>query len=142
MSASSTPRPPDRHRLGFTLLEVLIAFVILAIASLAIYRGISSGISGTETADSRTVALLHARSKLDEVGAAVPVEPATLRGTFADGLSWTLVIAPFYRPAEADQREGRDENVFPTEAYAVEVTVVDAHGYPLTLTTYRMGPAS
>ena len=135
------PRPPDIHRRGFTLLEVLIAFVILAVASLAIYRGISSGLSSIDTSDSRTVALLHARSKLDEVGASVPVEAGTLKGTFADGLSWTLVISPFFRLAETSAPQQEEAAVFRTAAYSVEVTVVDAHGYPLTLSTYRMGPA-
>ncbi len=134
-------RPHDTHRRGFTLLEVLVAFVIFAVASLAIYRAISSGMSGIETSDSRAVALLHARSKLDELGAAVPVEPGTRHGTFADGLSWTLVITPFFRMAEESKPQEEDENVLPTAAYTVEVTVVDAHGYPLTLTTYRLAPA-
>ena len=134
-------RPPDSHRRGFTLLEVLISFVILAVASLAIYRGISIGLSGIDTSDSRSVALLHARSKLDEVGASVPVEPGTLQGRFADGLSWTLVITPFFRLAEGSAPQQAEAAVFRTAAYSVAVTVVDAHGYPLTLTTYRLGPA-
>lgn len=134
-SALSTSRHLERDRHGgFTLLEVLIAFVILAVASLAVYRGVSSGIAGIDTADARSIALLHARSTLDEVGVTIPVIPGRYDGAFEDGLRWSVDIATFLEAA------GAGEEAPPIGAYEVTVTVEDARGYPVTLTTYRLAP--
>jgi prepilin-type N-terminal cleavage/methylation domain-containing protein len=119
---------------GFTLLEVLIAFIILAVASAAIYRGLSSGMVGLGAADARTAAVLHARSKLDEVGVTIPMVPGEVSGAFEDGTAWSVTIAPFLAGAETE--EAAQE--LPMMAYHVSVTVEAKDGVPVTLTTYRL----
>jgi prepilin-type N-terminal cleavage/methylation domain-containing protein len=127
-----TARRRKRQAQGFTLIEVLVAFVILGVASVALYRGFSSGLSGIGAAAERTVAVLHARSKLDEVGIVIPLEPGEVSGTFEDGLAWSVAIAPFVSVTEEAALD------LPMAVYEVNVTVVDAGGFPVTLTSYRL----
>jgi general secretion pathway protein I len=56
-----------RGERGFTLLEVVIAFTLLAAVLAVVLRLFSEGASGTAKAERRTIALLHAESKLAEL---------------------------------------------------------------------------
>lgn len=78
---------------GFTLLEVVIAFTLLAAMLTVVLRLFSEGASGTGKAERRTIALLHAESKLAEL-LVVAHPPGTLEGKFADGYLWRATIAP------------------------------------------------
>ena len=55
---------------GFTLLEVLVAFAVLAVMIVPILQVFGGGLGTTETARAYTTATLLARSKLAEVGVA------------------------------------------------------------------------
>lgn len=133
------PSHKDR-RGGFTLIEVLIAFVILGVASLALYRGMTTGLSGTQASEARIAATLLARSKLEEVGAAIPVEPGVKIGTAGD-LRWATEILPFLDPGAQAADDGADENApATTAAYQVTVTVADQRGSLVTLTSWRLAP--
>ena len=60
-------RPSRRRRnRGFTLLEVLIALVIMALAMTALVQSFSTGLDGINRGEARVIAILHARSKLAE----------------------------------------------------------------------------
>ena len=73
-----------RSRGGFTLLEVLIAFAILAVAMTALMQAFSQGLRGLEVAEDYATAIMLARSKMAEVGPAEdvvsdPLHPYTQR---------------------------------------------------------------
>ena len=53
---------------GFTLLEVLAAFLVAALALGAVLQSFSSGMRGQSTADAYSQAALHAASMLARVG--------------------------------------------------------------------------
>jgi len=135
-------RRPDRRRNGFTLIEVLVAFVILGVASLALYRGITTGLSGTELSEARIAALLLARSRLDEIGASIPVEPGTQSGVFNGGFRWTVRIAPFLEAGDPTAAGPADDAPSPMAVYQIAVTVADRSGFPVTLTSWRLAPRS
>ena len=95
--------PPNRrHQRGFTLLEVIVAFALLALA-LSLLLGSLSGASRQvrESADSSR-ATLHAQSLLAQLGAGDVLQPGRQEGSFeGDRYRWQLDIAPFADPLAA-----------------------------------------
>lgn len=93
-----SPASAARQR-GFTLIEIIIAFAVLALA-LTLLLGTLSG-SAREVRDSADAgrAALHAQSLLDQVGAGEPLRPGSRDGDFEDGrYRWTLSVAPYDDP--------------------------------------------
>lgn len=80
---------------GFTLLEVLIAFAILAISLAVLMQTFSHGINATRVAEEHAAAVMLARSVMDEVGRSIPLEEGEHEGDWESGLSWHLDIHPF-----------------------------------------------
>lgn len=80
------------HSQGFTLLEVLVAFVIAALALAVMYqiyaRGSAAAALGREYAE----AVAIAENKLAELGVAEPLEQTATSGSVADKYHWDLRI--------------------------------------------------
>ena len=70
---------------GFTLLEVMLAFVILAVSMGMLLGMLSRGLGQVRTAQDETEATLHAQSLLDQIGVIDPVQPGERMGEFASG---------------------------------------------------------
>ena len=118
---------------GFTLIEVLIAFMILAVAMVAILQAFSSGLRGLGAAEASAAALAHARAKLEEIGTFVPIEPGETEGDFEDGSHWTVTV-------RAHEGEAGAESLS-LAPYEVEVTVAGTRAPAVTLRTLRLAPA-
>ena len=58
-----------RNRKGFTVLEAMIAVIILAIALLALLRVMPAGIRGSKLAEETTIATMLAQKKIEEARA-------------------------------------------------------------------------
>jgi len=87
---------------GFTLLEVLLAFVILAAASGLLLGMLSGGLGQVSRARSDTEASLYAQSLLDGVGVLEPIAPDARDGEFGGGrYHYRLQIAEVPDPAPA-----------------------------------------
>jgi general secretion pathway protein I len=69
---------------GFTLLEVMIAMAILAIALVAVYQSQSQSISMAGSSRFLTTASLLAQSRMVQIDAADPREVAAGNGDFGD----------------------------------------------------------
>lgn len=78
---------------GFTLLEALIAFAILALALAALLQGTLSGLRATQLAARTEEALARARSRLAALEAA-PVAAGDQRGEDGGGFAWRTRIVP------------------------------------------------
>jgi type II secretory pathway pseudopilin PulG len=104
------------------LLEVLVAFTILAVALVALLRAFSSGLRGLDAAETASIAAQHARSKMAEVGNTIPLEPGGEEGAFDDGFRWRVAIEP-HEFGEAAAAE-----TVPLLPYEVEVTVTGPGG--------------
>jgi len=131
-SRSESDRRP-RRAAGFTLLEVLIAFVILALALAALLPGFSGGVRSLGVADDYATAALLAESRLEEFGRAEPVREGTSSGTFDNGYRWRLDVA------RVDPLEGD----LPAAAYHLVLRVFWETGddeRSITLETLRLGP--
>jgi general secretion pathway protein I len=87
---------------GFTLLEVLLAFVILAAASGLLLGMLSGGLGQVARSRSATEASLYAQSLLDGVGVLEPVAPGERSGDFDGGrYHYRLQISEVPDPAPA-----------------------------------------
>ena len=85
---------------GFTLLEVMLAFVLLAVALGLLLGMLSGGLKQVSEAGHATEATLHAESMLDALGTLEPIAPGHKEGTFADErYRWTLDIETADDPA-------------------------------------------
>jgi general secretion pathway protein I len=82
----------NRKAAGFTLVEVLIAFTILALALSALFGSFSSGLSAGLRAEDQSYLTLSGRSILSQVGASVDLAPGETSGELPDGTPWTLTV--------------------------------------------------
>jgi len=87
---------PDQRaaQAGFTLLEVMVALVIAALASLVLYQAGFSGAAGAATAARYQQAIARAQSRLSSVGPLTALQPGEWRGDDGGGFTWQLVITP------------------------------------------------
>lgn len=95
-------RPRSTH--GFSLLEVVAAILLLAIAFTALMRVAGGSIGLTNNASDYTRAALWARSLLDTVDAEGPLRPGRTEGQFDRQYRWRLTVAP-WRPVDADPQQ-------------------------------------
>lgn len=132
---SSSWRRKIRSRRGFTLLEVLIAFTILALSLAVIMQAFSTGFNSLEKARAHAVVALQARSKLAELGQTIPLEPGELNGEFDDGTVWRLSIEA---ADSGDEESGGGAEVLSVLAlYKVEINVTKEKRATISLVTLR-----
>ncbi len=88
--------PPDapHSEAGFTLLEVMAAFVIAALATIVLYQAGFSGAAETLTAARYQEALVRVQSRLATIGVLTPLQAEQLSGDDGGGFHWRLRIAP------------------------------------------------
>src|SRR5215212_5727678 len=87
---------------GFSLIEVLVAFVILALVATALFRLFSSSLTNVAAAEEWSRALQVAESRLASAASAQPLREATERGAAFDGrVKWETAVAP-YAAADVD----------------------------------------
>lgn len=81
---------------GFTILEVLVAFVVAALLLSMILSGFSQGLSNLARVDTRAQAALIAQSRLAEVGVLSPLQPGVYQGVEDAGrrYSWRVNVTP------------------------------------------------
>lgn len=135
-----TCRPGAREH-GFTLLEVLVAFVIAAVALGALTQGAAGGLQSARVSGHYQEALSRARSRLAALGAAVV--PGDQQGDDGGGFSWRVRVTPLATAGRA--REGVDPER-PGRAVLLGVTVriawrMDGGEREVTLATERVGLA-
>jgi prepilin-type N-terminal cleavage/methylation domain-containing protein len=75
---------------GFTLVETIVAFVILALVVSTAVEIVEGGGFRQRLEERRVAALLHARSELNEISATNAVHPGVTEGRFDDGYRWRL----------------------------------------------------
>lgn len=80
---------------GFTLLEVLLAFVVFALSFALILEIIAGSMRSTVRAKDYSEAALLAQSIIETVGTEFPVEAGVWEGEAAGGYRWTLDIYEF-----------------------------------------------
>jgi general secretion pathway protein I len=117
---------------GFTLIEILIAFAILAVALTGLLRAFSGGLQATTRAERYGEAVLLARSLLERVGSEIAIEAGEQSGRRDDGTTWSVRMRPL------QTTRARSEPDSPFIPYEVAVTVAVPRQQPITLTTLRL----
>lgn len=79
---------------GFSLLEVLVAFSILALSMGVLMQIFSTGLRSTELSRDYALATSLSQSVLARAGADIPLQEGVQQGTHADKFRWTLSMRP------------------------------------------------
>ncbi len=85
---------------GFTLLEILVAFTLMAMTFGTIMEIISGSAKNAVKASNNTRIAMMAQSKLDELGLFEKIEEGGNSGDFDDNNSWEILIEPYDVPYE------------------------------------------
>ena len=124
----------NRRAGGFTLLEVLVAFTILAIALTALIQAFSQGLRASTVAEERATAVLVARSIMAEVGSSIPLEESEQSGDLEDGLGWRLTIRS---PQSAEFHLGEESDL---RAYEITLLIYRGERSLFEVRSLRVGP--
>lgn len=125
---------------GFTVIETLVALVILVAGYLLIQQSVWLGWRGAQIALTERAALRLAQSRLAGAGVEERLALGERSGQTPDGFTWTTRVDPYQRPGTADAREK-------LAGYWVTVTVSWSEGVLrpariLELKTLKLGVVS
>ena len=141
--------PPVRVGLrqahGFSLLEVLVAFTLFAVALGVLMQIFSRGVNGASLADHYAKATMYAESKLAAVGLEEAIKEGTSSGKFDDETyAWQVSIKPYIDPTPREQMSIDFEKQYFAQLYEIETKVTfatdDRKERVVTLSTLQFGP--
>jgi len=127
--AQDSPSAP-----GFTLIEILVALVILAVILAVFAQVLSGSVLSSRRIDAETQALLVARSTMERIGRDLPLQPGATSGKLAGGGRWSLRISP------ATVAGRPPANLTGVTTYLIVLTVTKPPFSPITLTSLRIVP--
>lgn len=96
-----------KRQKGFSLLEVIAAMLLLAIAFAALMKVAGGSITLTRNADDHSQAALWARSMLDTADLTAPLRAGNTQGRFDDSYRWRLVVTPWNPPGASPNAQIR-----------------------------------
>ena len=111
--------PPDG---GFTLIEVLVAFVIAALALGALFQATAASLGSTGAAARYGEALSPARSHLATIDHGAPLGIARQQGEEGNGFHWAIAVTPIDSAPARLADPVTHATVPPLGLYAVQVT--------------------
>lgn len=108
---------------GFTLIEVLVAVMVLAISLVVIMQLFSGGLKSNRISGDYLYGIFHAREKMEELLLTQEWAPAELSGDFEDGYRWVATIEEVVDEAAADEADAR-ENAAPAPKLPVSTMMI------------------
>jgi len=105
-----TPATSSRRRLparsgGFTLLEVMLAFVIFALSFAVVLEIVAGSMRSVARANDDTEVALLAQTLMDQVGTEIPVEEGAYSGNSMDRYNWNMQLT-LYDSEDAPEKGG------------------------------------
>lgn len=94
-AAFSRSGPLNTCQTGFSLLEVVVAFAILALSLGLLIQVFSQAMNTTALSGTYSRAATLAEARLNSVGVEIELEPGTHTGEPEDGLGWQVSIEPY-----------------------------------------------
>ncbi len=89
-----------RHK-GFSLLEILVAFSIMAVALTIVLRIFGSGVNNAVISEEYTLAVQIAESLMAKVGVEIPWQAGEISGNEGDRYDWRVLINPVAKSGSA-----------------------------------------
>ena len=88
---------------GYTLIEVIVAFAVLALALTLLLGTLSGATKQIRWADDAGRAAMHAESLLSQAGVGEVLATGRTEGTFENGrYRWTMNVEPWHDPTLVD----------------------------------------
>ena len=105
------PSPPNvdpgaRLERGFSLLEILVAFTILAMSLAVIYQIVSRGPRAARLTEEYTKAVILAESRLVSFDQETPPSSPTTHGLAYQTFRWVTTLHPYEHVTDASQTTG------------------------------------
>jgi general secretion pathway protein I len=149
------PIARNRQR-GFSLIEMVAAFLVFALAIGILMQILASSMHTTRTSSDYTMAALWAESMLDVVGVGEPIQPGSSSGRFDNTYSWDLNIqlvdpttiepppqytmaAPNGMPQQGMQQQGMQQRITTTAGNPGGIQMNEFDLYQIDLTVYWGG---
>ena len=120
-----------------TLMEVLVAFIVLSLTMAVILHIFSGGMRNARLTDSYSRAVFLAQSRLAAVGVESPLLPGEENGQVGTTLQWRVSVARVEDSGEADRL------LMPVRQYLVRAQVTwqeDGRDKQIELSSVRLGP--
>jgi general secretion pathway protein I len=123
---------------GFSLLEILIAFSILALSLGILLKIFSAGVNTAGVAEEYTAAVQIAESIMAQTGVEAPLQPGEATGLENEKYHWRVSVSPFQFTAE-----NLDVTTIAAVLYKIKVIVswgddAKAGGREVELTTLKL----
>ncbi|MGB5520546.1 MAG: type II secretion system protein [Gammaproteobacteria bacterium] len=93
-----------RRQRGFSLIEILVAFMILAMSLTVIFRIFSGGLRNVALSEDYARAVLVAEAQLSAIGISEPLEQGVSSGEWGTRFRWERVIEN-YQPWEQQDKQ-------------------------------------
>jgi general secretion pathway protein I len=126
---------------GFALLEILVAFVILALGLGAVLTGVAGAMRSDARTQSNRVALRLAQSRLEAAGITQALVPGLSEGQITEKYKWRQTITAIRLKADQQEvqggRPGQSANG-EMKSFWVEVTVQAADGTAAKLAVLKL----
>jgi general secretion pathway protein I len=122
---------------GMTLIEVLVAFIVLSLTMAVIMQIFSGGMRNARLAESYSRAVFLAESRLSAVGIERPLAPGEDSGQVGANLRWSVAVVP------DDDNSGADQLLLAVRLYRIRVRVgwsEDGRERQVEILSLRVGP--
>lgn len=102
---------------GFSLLEILVAFAIMAVALTIVLRIFGSGVNVAVVSEEYTIAVQIAESLMARTGIEMPLQAGETTGSEAEKYDWLIRISPVSGPPvttpgfKSQQQESTQSNL-------------------------------
>lgn len=127
--------PPKQRYSGFTLLEVIVAFAVLALVLTVLLQLYAGSMRNTKLAAEYTRASILAETQLARMGIEVPITPGVMTGTFDEHYRWQATGEP------VDWLQSTTRELIPVQPYKVTIEVRWGQAgseHAISLTTVRL----
>ena len=111
-----------RSEAGFTLLEVLLAVMILGVSLTTILLQFQTALHAGSISQERTNAVIYAKEKLESLKIEDELSESSQSGTFENGYEWETEVS-LYEYEEEDQEEDISYEDLRHETYKLRAAV-------------------